>query len=247
MALQFQNKIALVTGAGSGIGRASALEFAKEGAKVVVVDIDLKGGKETVHLIQKKGGEALFVRADISKSQETRKLIKKVIRTYGQLDFAHNNAGVGSFKASVSHCTEENWDRVHDINLKGVWLCMKYEIPYMLKRRQGVIINTSSIFGMIGLKNHAAYVASKHGVTGLTKTAAMECAARKVRVNAICPGTIATPLVGRVSKELIAQHPLGRIGTAEEVAKAVIWLCSDDAAFITGHCLVIDGGRMLPY
>ena len=247
MALKFYGKVALVTGAGSGIGRASSLAFAKEGAKVVVADIHLKRGKETVHFIQKKGGEAFFVKADISKSQEIKRLIEKVIRTYGHFDFAHNNAGVGGSAASVSHCTEENWNYVHDINLKGIWLCMKYEIPHMMKRRQGVIINTSSIFGMIGLKNHAAYVSSKHGVIGLTKTAAMECAARKVRVNAICPGAIATPMVGRITSKLVAQHPLGRVGTPEEIAKAVVWFCSDDASFITGHCLVIDGGRMLPY
>ncbi len=245
--MKFKGKVALVTGGSSGIGKAVALAFSREGAKVVVADIHMKGGEKTVLSIKKKGGQAIFIRTDVSKAKEVEILLKRIIQTYGRLDYALNNSGIGGIPSGVARCTEKNWDLVHQINLKGVWLCMKYEIPQMLKQKHGVIINTASIFGLIALKHHAAYVSSKHAVVGLTKTAALEYAPHGIRINAICPGAIATPLVGLVTKKLVAQHPIGRVGTPEEVAAAVIWLCSEEASFMIGSCVTMDGGRMLPH
>ena len=249
MAGAFQGKVALVTGGGSGIGRATSLAFAGRGAKVVVADIASAGGEETVRLVKAAGGEAAFVKADVARAAEAHALIAAAVKTYGQLDYAHNNAGLEGLSAPTADCTEENWDRVLAVNLKGVWLCMKYEIPQMLTRGGGAIVNTASAAGLVGLRAFPAYAASKHAVLGLTKTAALEYAKAGLRINAVCPGFIRTPMVDRQSEthpdaaaRLAAAAPMGRLGTPEEVAAAVLWLCSDEAAFITGQALTIDGG-----
>ena len=244
-----EGKVSLVTGGSSGIGRSTALAFATEGTRVVVADIAVDGGRETVRMIEYNGGQAIFVKTDVTRADEVEKMVDKAIETYGQLDFAFNNAGIDGDVASVTRYTEENWDRVININLKGVWLCMKYEIPQMLKQGGGAIVNTSSTAGLIGIGSNPAYVASKHGVVGLTKAAALRYAKRGIRVNAICPGAIYTPLVKKLiatypdmEQVVIGMSPMGRLGTPEEVAQAVIWLCSDAASFITGNPLSIDGG-----
>ena len=237
-------KVALVTGAASGIGRASALAFAREGAKVVVADVAVEGGEETVRMIEAAGGDGLFVKADVSQAEEVERLVAKVTEAYGRLDCAHNNAGILGGLAPIATCTEENWDRVIATNLKSVWLCLKYEIPVMLEQGGGAIVNTSSAAGLIAFPALAAYVASKHGVAGLTKAAALEYARKSIRVNAVCPGFIDTPMVqGLVTGDRVQQAmlPLGRLGTPQEVAEAVVWLCSDAASYVTGHTLLVDG------
>ena len=241
-------KVALVTGSGSGIGRASALAFAREGAQVIVSDVSVAGGEETVRLIQQATGEAVFVGADVSQPAEVEALIAKTVETYGRLDCAHNNAGIAGRTARVADDTEENWDQILAINLKGVWLCMKYEIPAMLQHGGGAIVNTASDAGLIGLRRAGAYVASKHGVVGLTKTAALEYAKAGIRVNAVCPGPIDTPMLqqasGRVIEQMAAAQPNGRLGKPEEIAEAAMWLCSGAASFVTGHPMPVDGGYM---
>jgi NAD(P)-dependent dehydrogenase (short-subunit alcohol dehydrogenase family) len=247
------DKVVLVTGGGSGIGRASALAFAREGAKVIITDVADEDGNKTVQIIQKGGGEAIFLKADVSSALMVEQMVKKAIEIYGHLDCAHNNAGiVGDSGASITECTEGNWDSVMNINLKGVWLCMKYEIIHMAKRGHGAIVNTSSTSGLIGsLAGGAAYSASKHGVLGLTKTAALQYAKVGIRINAVCPGSIRTPLSKDllsnpgVEAEMKARIPVGRIGTPEEVAEAVVWLCSDAASYVTGHGMVVDGGLVI--
>ncbi len=254
-----RNKVALVTGGSSGIGRSSALTFAREGAKVIVSnDSDIKGGEETVNLIRKAGGEASFIKADVSNIADVEALINKIITLYGKLDCAHNNAGIdGTPTLSVTEYDKKTWDRLLDINLTGVWLSMRYEIIQMLKQGGGTIVNTSSVWGIIGTSGgwgFSAYVATKHGVAGLTKAAALEYAKMGIRVNAVCPGPILTPMMeraiasdpsGEVERHLISRVPLGRIGTPQEVAEAVVWLCSDAASFVTGHMLAVDGGEVI--
>ena len=246
---QLRGKVAVVTGGGSGIGRASAMALAREGARVVVADINAESAEETAQMIKKAGGESIFVGADVTKAGDVQSMVAKAIKAYGRLDCAHNNAGVGPVYGSIIESREEDWDRTININLKGVWLCLKYEIPEMLKSGKGAIVNTASALGLVGMEKRAAYVTSKHGIVGLTKVAALEYATAGIRVNAVCPGYIHTPMIERVwasdpeSKkmhELIS--PMGRVGSPEEVAEAVVWLCSDAASFITGHCLVMDGG-----
>ena len=244
-------KVALVTGGSSGIGRASALAFARRGARVVVAaDRDVAGGEETVRLIADAGGEASFVQADVSQAAAVEALIAAAVATYGRLDYAHNNAGVGQGGAALTaELGEATWDRVLGINLKGVWLCMKYEILQMLRQGGGAIVNTASATGLVAQEGMPAYVASKHGVVGLTRAAALEYGKLGIRVNAVCPGYVRTPMSARrlaqSEAEISARHALGRIGTPEEVAEAVVWLCSDAAAFVTGLAMTVDGGLTL--
>ena len=247
--MELKGKTAIVTGGGSGIGRATSLAFASEGAKVVIDDINIQGGEETVQLVKSAGGEAVFVKADVSKAAEAEAMVQKAVDTYGRLDCAYNNAGVGEPLKRVHKTSEDNWDRVMATNLKGVYLCMKYEIPHMLKQGKGAIVNTASLAGLKGLSGQAAYVASKHGVVGLTKSAAIEYATLGIRINCICPGVINTPLIApnmkdrpHVEKGYIDMEPIGRLGKPEEIASAVLWLCSDEASFAIGSIFSVDGG-----
>ena len=244
----FIGKVALVTGAGSGIGRASAQRFAQEGARVVVSDINEEGGNETVRLIREVGGEALFVKADVSQAREVEALIHTVVESYGRLDCAHNNAGISVMLCPIADFDEDDFERVLNVNLKGVWLCMKYEIKQMLRQGKGAIVNTASAAGLIGLPGISAYVASKHGIVGITKAVALEYAQEGIRVNAICPGLIDTPMLGparempEIVEQLLKAQPIGRMGTAQEIANTAAWLCSDEASFITGVPMPVDGG-----
>jgi NAD(P)-dependent dehydrogenase (short-subunit alcohol dehydrogenase family) len=243
----FEDKVALVTGASFGIGRAAAIAFAKRGAKVVL--LDWMEDYETFNAIKELGGEVVFYACDISKSSEVEATHVKAIEHFGRLDYAYNNAGIEGVTAKTQDYTEENWDKVINVNLKGVFLCMKYQIPQMLKNGKGAIVNCASIAGVVGFEGLPAYVASKHGIIGLTKTAALENARTGIRVNVVCPGVIKTPMISRSTgdnKEAIKQYeqlePMGRLGNPEEVAEAVIWLCSDQSSFITGHSMMVDGG-----
>jgi NAD(P)-dependent dehydrogenase (short-subunit alcohol dehydrogenase family) len=249
MAGLVSGKVALVTGGGSGIGRATALVFAREGAKVVVADVVVEGGEETVRLVKQAGGEAVFVKADMAKAADVEAMVKKAVETYGRLDCAHNNAGVEGATGKTADYVEADWDRVIAINLTGVWLCMKYEIAQMLKQGGGAVVNTASDAGLLGVPQMPAYVASKHGVVGLTKTAALEYAKSGIRVNAVCPGVIKTPMVERITgqrpgraERMAAVEPVGRMGKPEEIAEVVVWLCSEAASFVTGLPMPVDGG-----
>lgn len=242
----FENKVVIVTGAASGIGRATAISFAKEGAAVVVSDISEESGLETVKLIQDQKGTASFIKCDVSIESEVKNLVAKTIETYGRLDCAFNNAGTEGTPSSTTECTEENWNRTINTDLKGVWLCMKHEIPAMLSNGKGSIVNCSSIAGLVGFETIPAYVASKHGVIGLTETAALEFAKKNIRVNAVCPGVIHTPMLDRFDKgdemAMADQTPVGRVGQPEEIADSVLWLCSDKSSYVTGQAIAVDGG-----
>lgn len=251
MAGMVEGKVALVTGAASGIGRATALVFVREGAKVVVDDINVEGGEETVRMIKEAGGEAIFVKGDVRIASEVEALVSKTVETYGRLDCAHNNAGIIGQLAFTADCTEENWEDVIATDLKGVWLCMKHEIPQMIKQGSGVIVNTASAGAMTGLPFTPAYCAAKAGVTQLTKTAALEYAEHGIRINAVCPGGTLTPLLraftrGDKATELMraAKIPLGRLADPSEIADAVVWLCSEGARFVTGSPMLVDGGMV---
>ena len=244
-----ENKVALVTGAASGIGRASSLILAREGAKMVVSDIDASGAEETLSLIKERGGDGVFVHADVSKSNDVQELISRAVSTYGRLDCAYNNAGIEGYMSGRLHeYPEEAWDRLVDINIKGVWLCLKYEIPQMLEQGGGAIVNTASVAGLVGSRLLSAYVASKHAVVGLTKAAALEYAQDGIRVNAVCPGIIDTPMMDRLiagretDEDMHTRQPIGRLGTPDEVAETVAWLCSDAASLVTGMAMAVDGG-----
>jgi NAD(P)-dependent dehydrogenase (short-subunit alcohol dehydrogenase family) len=249
MAGLLQGKVALVTGGGSGIGRATALKLAKEGAKIMIADYVAEGAERSVKMIKETGAEAACIAADVSITRQVEMIVKKTVETYGRIDCAFNNAGIeGAFGDTVV-CTEENFDRVIAIDLKAVWLCMKYEIPQMLKQGGGAIVNTASIAGLLGFNNIPAYVAAKHGVVGLTRTAALEYAQKNIRVNCVCPGVIRTPMIERVidrggfsEAEVVAGEPVGRLGKPEEIAEGVLWLLSEASSFVTGHPLTIDGG-----
>jgi NAD(P)-dependent dehydrogenase (short-subunit alcohol dehydrogenase family) len=244
-----EGRVALVTGAASGIGRATALGFAKAGADVAVSDIDLAGCDETAQLVRALGRDALSVGVDVSSSASVQALIAEVVGRFGRLDCAFNGAGIEGFLAPLADLEEDVWDRVIDINLKGVWLCMKHQIKQMLAQGGGAIVNAGSVAGLVGTSAAPAYVASKHGVLGLTKSAALAYAQQGIRVNAVCPAFIDTPMVERMfagqperRAAIIGRHPIGRLGRAEEVAQAAVWLCSDEASFVTGSAMTVDGG-----
>jgi NAD(P)-dependent dehydrogenase (short-subunit alcohol dehydrogenase family) len=251
MTAELQDKVALVTGGTSGIGRDTAVLFAKAGAKVVVAGRRAKEGAATIDLIRAAGGDALFVKTDVSKASEVEALVQKTVEKFGRLDVAFNNAGIEGVMTPIVKQSEEDWDRTIAINLKGVWLCLKYEIQQILKQRSGgAIVNMASVSAMIGTAGGAAYTASKHGVVGLTKSAALETARAGIRVNAVCPAVIESPMADRLygaprlQKYALGLHPIGRFGKGQEVAEAVVWMCSDRASFMTGQTLVLDGGLL---
>jgi NAD(P)-dependent dehydrogenase (short-subunit alcohol dehydrogenase family) len=246
----FDGRVALVTGGGSGIGRASALGFAHEGAAVAVIDIDEQGGAGTVDEIEESGGRAVFVPADVTKAADAEAMVARAVSAFGRLDFAHNNAGITGPGAPTADYSEADWDRVIAVNLKSVFLSMKYELPELVKRG-GAIVNTSSGAGLIGFAGLPAYVASKHGVIGLTKTAALEYAAAGVRINAVCPGSTRTAMLEafmggdpKMEKAMASSTPLSRLARPGEIAAAVVWLCSDAASFVIGAALPVDGGAV---
>jgi len=248
MAGLIEGKVTLVTGAGGGIGRATALVLAREGAKVLVSDVSTRRGEETAGLVREAGGEAEFFRADVSRGSDVEALIAAAVSKWGRLDGAHNNAGISGQIVGVAEDTEENWDRTLAVDLKGVWLCMKYEILQMLKQGGGSIVNTASTAGLLGAVRMGAYAAAKHGVIGITKTAALEYARSNIRVNAICPGVIGTPPIlhwmenPKTRDALLGQEPIGRAGRPEEIGQAVAWLFSEASSFVTGAAIPVDGG-----
>ncbi|WP_372634423.1 SDR family NAD(P)-dependent oxidoreductase [Fodinibius sp.] len=245
-----KNKVALVTGAATGIGRETAIAFAKKGANVVIADINKKQLAETEKLLNEEEVEILSVKADISNEEDIRNMVEKTVQKFGRLDFACNNAGIGGESATTGEYSTEGWDKVLNINLRGQFICMKYEIEAMLDNGSGSIVNISSILGHVGFTEAPAYVASKHGLLGLTKTAAIEYASQGIRVNAVCPGFIETPMLEdagittdeETKQHIISLHPAGRLGKPREVADAIVWLASDEASFVTGHPLLVDGG-----
>ncbi len=245
----FTGKVALVTGGSSGIGKASAIAFARKGASVVVASRRAEEGEETVRLVKEVGSDGFFVKTDVTQAADVEAMVEQTIHRYGRLDYAFNNAGIEQASSPLLEQTEETFDQIIDINIKGVWLSMKYEIPQMLKNGGGAIVNTSSVGGLVGVAGIPIYVASKHAVVGLTKSVALEYAKEGIRVNAVSPGGVETDMLDRYLKDnlqareqMIAMHPLGRIGKSEEIANAVVWFCSDEAAFVTGQILALDGG-----
>ena len=248
MAGRLDGKVALITGAAAGIGRAAVLAFCREGARVLLADVAAEGGEETLDLARAAGGEASFMRADVTQDAQVAALVEAAVARYGRLDCAFNNAGIGGIEAPTHEYPEAMFRRVIDVNLIGVWLCMKYEIAQMLRQGGGSIVNTSSVLGLGGWAAVSAYVASKHGVIGLTRTGAVEYSARGIRVNAVCPGWVHTAMSERelttpgLGEWILSQHPIGRAGSPEEIAETAVWLCSDAASFVTGAALAADGG-----
>jgi NAD(P)-dependent dehydrogenase (short-subunit alcohol dehydrogenase family) len=246
----FDGKVSLVTGGGSGIGQAACYLYAREGARVVVSDIDEKGGNETVDAIRRMNGDAIFVRADVSKPEDCEAMVAAAISRYERLDIAFNNAGIGGESNPTGAYSVEGWQKVIAINLSGVFYCLRYQIPAMLNSGGGAIVNMASILGQVAFENSSAYVAAKHGVVGLTKNAALEYAKQGLRINSVGPAFIRTPLIAALEENkqaedmLISLHPMGRLGEAEEVAEVVIWLSSEKASFVTGAYYEIDGGYL---
>lgn len=247
----FKGKVAFVTGSANGIGRATALAFARAGAHVALADVFEQGNRETERLIKEQGGDAIAVRCDVTKSDDVKAALTRTVDAFGRLDFAFNNAGIEPRKpALTADYDEDEWSKILDIDLRGVFLCMKHEIPLILKQGGGAIVNTSSGAGVIGIKGSPAYTAAKHGVIGLTRAAALDYAAQNVRINAICPGYVDTPMMTRFTggtpegrARVISEEPVGRMGRPEEIAATVLWMCSEGAAFMIGHALVTDGGQ----
>jgi NAD(P)-dependent dehydrogenase (short-subunit alcohol dehydrogenase family) len=249
MSMTFSGQVAVVTGGAAGIGRATAQAFAAQGLKVVVADLDVAGGEGTVQSIREAGGDAMFVRCDVTLDGDVRNLMTEAINAYGRLDYAFNNAGIEIEKGKLPDGTLDEFDAIMGVNVKGVWLCMKYQLPLLLAQGGGVIVNTASVAGLGAAPKMSIYAASKHAVIGLTKSAAIEYAKKKIRVNAVCPAVIDTDMFRRAYEAdpkkadfANAMHPVGRIGKVEEIASAVLYLCSDGAAFTTGHSLAVDGG-----
>ncbi|SDQ49542.1 NAD(P)-dependent dehydrogenase, short-chain alcohol dehydrogenase family [Pseudomonas sp. UC 17F4] len=249
MSMRFSGQVALVTGGAAGIGRATALAFAAEGLKVVVADLEAVGGEGTVELIRNSGGEALFVSCNVTREADVRQLMGRTVEAYGRLDYAFNNAGIEIEQGRLAEGSEAEFDAIMGVNVKGVWLCMKYQLPLMLAQGGGAIVNTASVAGLGAAPKMSIYSASKHAVIGLSKSAAIEYAKKKIRVNAVCPAVIDTDMFRRAyeadprkAEFAAAMHPVGRIGKVEEIASAVLYLCSDGAAFTTGQALAVDGG-----
>lgn len=244
----FDGKVVLVTGGATGIGRAACVAFGKAGAKVAVVDVNSEDGEDTAQLVSESGSEAIFVRADVSDGREAEAMVQATVKTLGRLDCAFNNAGISGEFSLVAEGSEEVWDRVIAVNLKGVWQCMRFEIPHMKRQGGGAIVNMASVAGLVGSPRMGAYVAAKHGVIGLTKTAALENARNNIRVNALSPGWTDTAIIEPIfsnedlGQRLTAAVPMKRLGTPEEIAAAAVWLCSGAASFVTAHTLVADGG-----
>lgn len=249
MTMELRGKVAIVTGGTSGIGRDTAVLFAKSGVKVVVAGRREVEGKETMDLVRAAGGDGLFVKTDVSQGGQVEALVRKTVEKFGRVDIAFNNAGIEGVLIPIVEQSEEDWDRTIDINLKGIWLCLKYEIQQMLKQGGGgAIVNMASVAGLIGSPGFATYCASKHGVMGLTKSAALETARSGIRINVVCPAVIETPMGERIfggadiRPYAVGLHPIGRFGKPMEIAEAVVWMCSDRASFMTGQSLVLDGG-----
>lgn len=246
----FDGKVVMVTGAAAGIGRAAALAFGRAGACVVVADTSVDGGHATAAMIVEAGGKALFVQANVARASDVEALVDKTVAYYGRIDCAFNNAGIEEEAAPLADCEEATFDRIIDVNVKGTWLCMKYQIRQMLKQEGGgAIVNTASVAGLVGAPTQSAYAASKHAVVGMTKTAAAEYGRSGIRINSVCPGVINTPMMARAlereperERKLKNLHPIGRFGEVSEIANAALWLCSEQASFVTGHQLTVDGG-----
>lgn len=248
---EMKHKTAIITGGSTGIGKSAAKIFAENGVKICIADIQEEKGKQLAKSIKSYGHEAIFIKTDVSIPRDVKNMVDKTIKEFGSIDYAFNNAGIEGEEGTIDKCSIENWDKVINVNLKGVWLCMKYELEEMSRKNKGIIVNTSSIAGKVGFANLPAYVASKHGVNGLTKNAALEYAKNGIRVNSVCPGVIKTEMVERVTKgdptlekQFASMAPMERMGTPDEIGYAVVWLCSDQSSFLTGQEISIDGGYL---